>query len=118
MSSLLRYISFYLLILLFSCSLWGIEISDSAFLKPESEEEEETELELSAPNMGRAYKKEQVVIKRDVSALDSAVDSANQDQKGQDSSSAHKKTVTEEDSHNRLPSSVDYGDYEIHWKRQ
>ena len=83
----------------------------------ESEQEEETELELSAPNMGRTYKKETVIIARDVSALDSALDSADRDRKNQDSSSAHKGVLTEEDS-NREPSSVDYGDYEIRWNRQ
>ena len=122
MSSFLQYMSFLYLwiLLLFSCSLWGIEINSDSFVSAESqEEEEETSLELSAPNMERAYKKEKVIIKRDLSALDSAVDSAEYD------SSLNSLKDQEEGSEagaKRKPASVplqrsyDYGDKEIRWQ--
>ena len=101
---------------LFTLTVRAVEISSDSFVKPESEEEE-TSLELSAPNMERAIIKESAMIKRDLTALDSAVSSAKKDQSGQ--ALKNQENLLEK-SGNRKPASqhplsVDFGDSEIRW---
>ena len=120
MSSFFTICAFYLWMLLFSCSLWGIEINSDSFVSAESQEvEEETSLELSAPNMERVYKKEKVIIKRNLSALDTALDSAESDSS---LNSLKNQGDGDEPSAKRKPASIplqrsyDYGDTEIRWQ--
>ena len=114
--------------LVFSSYTFSIEISSDLFIEGNDSESETMEMmeimrdELQEPNIKKVYKKEKVIIKRDLSSLSHAVkgvsteklkantslDDENQsDQRGLDSE-------LEEGS----PHFVDYGDYEIHWSKE
>ena len=79
---------------------YGIEVNADSFVKADREEEEES-FELSAPNMGRVYTKEKVMIKRDLSSLDSAVDSLEEEQ-----IKKPKKPTTKPKTNKRKPASL------------
>ena len=117
----MKKIIYYFGLLFFLCSsffAYGIEVNADSFVKADREEEEES-FELSAPNMGRVYTKEKVMIKRDLSSLDSAVDSLEEEQ-----IKKTKKTTTKPKTNKRKPASLnrslsaDYGDMEIRWQKK
>jgi len=91
--------------------------------------EEAADSDIRAPKIKKAYKKQKVTIKRDISALDQVVDELQADkaslQSGElkddevfleedDQPGAREPSADEED----LYRSVDYGDYEVHWGRK
>ena len=104
------------IIFLFSPVAFSIEINSDSFMKEEeSPSEEMTELELSAPNMNkRAYKKEKVIIKRDLSSLDSAISDLTEEElkANKDLKKENLEPASQEEQF------LDYEDYKIRWKRR
>ena len=112
---------YYFGLLFFLCSSFfahGIEVNADSFVKADREEEEEESFELSAPNMGRVYTKEKVMIKRDLSSLDSAVDSLEEEQIKKPKKPTKPKTNKRKPASLNHPFSADYGDMEIRWQEK
>ena len=116
-----------LFLFVFSFPTFSLEITDDLFIETEDEEnlgsiEELDQEEIQAQDIKRTYKKEKVVIKRELSSLDIAVEEVAREDTTVNSNFEAKK----DESENREPSSqdrktsysLDYGEYEVHWSKK
>lgn len=115
----------------FPSNTFSIEMSDDLFIGTEDSEDTDSDIietaeimekGMEVPNIKKVYKKEKVLIKRDISSLRYAIeelDSENQ------KSVALKKNYNKSNRQQKSPynkkkpsiRSVDYGDYEVHWSK-
>ena len=121
---------------MFSFHAFSIEISNDLFIEENNEEEtvrtgdmEEEDFAFVEPNIKKVYKKEKVMIKRDLSSLSHAVKNLSEEESAMNTSltgklSKHRGLASdyEEEStdyeEEESANYVDYGDYEIHWDRK
>ena len=115
-----------LFLVVFSFSAFSLEVTDDLFIEPEGEEnlgsiEKLDQAEIQVQDIKRTYKNEKVVIKRELSSLDIAVEEvAKEDASVNSNFEIEKKAIK-----NREPSSqkrktsysLDYGEYEVHWSK-
>lgn len=115
-----------LFLFVFSFSAFSLEVTDDLFIEPESEnlgsieklDQEETQVQ----DIKKTYKKEKVVIKRELSSLDIAVEEVAKE----DATVNSNFEMEEKAPKNRKPSSqegktsysLDYGEYEVHWSKR
>lgn len=130
----LKNLIYFLVFLFFSSYAFSIEISDDLFIKENDSEEAAGEIVegddwgLVEPGIKKVYKKEKVIIKRDLSSLSQAVKKLSEEEaatnvslggklsKRRDLSSEFEEKSS--DFEKESSSYVDYGDYEIHWDRK
>ena len=114
----------------FSLNAFSIEINDDLFINESDNDNVESEIietaemseeEAKEPNIKKVYKKETVIIKRDISSLQNAIEGL--DSEDQKKKVALKRNQNKSDQHifsskkKSSIQSVDYGEYEIHWSR-
>lgn len=124
------YLWFSVILCGFSFNAFSIEINDDLFIEESDSDDEGIEIietaemsgeEAREPNIKKEYKKETVIIKRDISSLQNAI-------QGLDSEDRKKKVALKKDQNKSNQhtfsskkksslQSVDYGDYEIHWSK-
>ena len=131
------FVCFFIL-LIFSFYTFSIEINNDLFIEADNSEDDSVEsnemigeYEVEEPNIKRVYKKETVVIKRDIASLDHIVDDLDKDERlsakaskmdmVSDDNKLIKREITAEKylyEQKHSSQSIDYGDYEIHWSKK
>ena len=116
-----------LFLFVFSFSAFSLEVTDDLFIESESEEnlgsiEKLDQEENQVQEIKKTYKKEKVVIKRELSSLDIAVEEvAKEDATVNSNFEAEEKEPEKREpaSQKRKTSySLDYGEYEVHWSKR
>ena len=129
----LKNLIYFFVFLFFSSYAFSIEISDDLFIKGNDSEEageivEGDDWGLVEPSIKKVYKKEKVIIKRDLSSLSQAVKKLSEEESATnvslDGKLSKRRNLSSEfeegssDFDKESSSYVDYGDYEIHWDRK
>lgn len=124
----MKIISYLILFLfVFSFSAFSVEVTDDLFIQPEGEEElnrieELDQEEIESKGIKKTYKKEKVVIKRELSSLDIAVEEVAKEDATVNSNFEFEEDKSREetsDSERKNTSySLDYGEYEVHWSKR
>lgn len=116
-----------LFLFIFSFSAFSLEITDDLFIESEGEEnlgsiEEIDQEEIQSKDIKKTYKKEKVIIKRELSSLDIAVEEVAREDTTVNSSFELEKSKSKDevsDSERKKTSySLDYGEYEVHWSKK